>query len=83
MLKQFYFELFSLAKVHSLDLFDPLIGPCLLLTLQARVDQGSMAVKGYSAFPKAPALLESHRQIVCVISRTLVGEGFYLFAKMK
>ena len=32
-----------------------------------------MVVKGYSTFPKAPALLEPHRQIV--ISRTLVVGG--------
>ena len=25
---------------------------------------GAMAMKGYSAFPKAPALLEPHHQIV-------------------
>ena len=30
----------------------------------ARVDLGAMAMKGYSAFPKAPALLEPHHQIV-------------------
>ena len=29
-----------------------------MLPLQARVDLGAMAMKGYSAFPKAPALLE-------------------------
>ena len=34
-----------------------------MLPLQARVDLGAMAVKGYSAFPKAPALLEPHQQI--------------------
>ena len=28
------------------------------------MDQGAMAMKGYSAFPKAPALLEPHHQIV-------------------
>ena len=31
-----------------------------VLPLQARVDLGVMAIKGYSAFPKAPALLEPH-----------------------
>ena len=35
-----------------------------VLPLQTRVDQGAMAMKGYSAFPKAPALLEPHHQIV-------------------
>ena len=45
-------------------LFDPLIGPCQVLPCQARVDLGVMAMKGYLAFPKAPALLKSHHQIV-------------------
>ena len=40
-----------------------------MLPLQARVDLRAMAINGYSAFPKAPALLEPHHQIV--ISRTL------------
>ena len=31
---------------------------------RARVDLGAMAMKEYSAFPKAPALLEPHHQIV-------------------
>ena len=34
-----------------------------------------MAMKGSSAFPKAPALLEPHYQIVCVISTPLI-RGF-------
>ena len=32
--------------------------------LQDRVDQGTMAMKGYSEFPNVPALLEPHHQIV-------------------
>ena len=32
-----------------------------------------MVLKGYSAFPKAPELLESHNQIVYFICKTLVG----------
>ena len=39
-------------------LFDPLIGPYQVLPLQGRVDSGAMAMKGFSAFSKAPALLE-------------------------
>ena len=35
-----------------------------MLPLQARVDPGVMAMKEYSAFPKAPVLLEPHHQIV-------------------
>ena len=35
-----------------------------VLPLQVRVDLGTMAMKEYFAFPKAPALLEPHHQIV-------------------
>ena len=45
-------------------LFDLKIGPYQVLTLQARVDLGAMAMKVYSAFPKAPTFLKSHYQIV-------------------
>ena len=47
-----------------------------MLPLQASVDLRVMIIKEYSAFPKSPALLEPHYQIVSchiVISRTLVG----------
>ena len=72
--KQFYFKQLSLALVHSLVLFDPWIGPYLVLSLRARVNLRAMAMKEYSTFPKAPALLEPHHQIVfSVLSRTLVG----------
>ena len=58
MSKQFYF------KEHSLVLFDPQIGPCQVLPRWIRVDLEVMTMKGYSTFPKAPALLEPHHQIV-------------------
>ena len=35
-----------------------------VLTLWACVDYGAMAMKEYSTFSKAPALLEPHHQIV-------------------
>ena len=38
--------------------------PYQVLPLRAKVDLGVMAIKGYSAFPKAPELLEPHHQIV-------------------
>ena len=41
-----------------------LIEPYQVLPLQARVDLGVIAMKEYSAFPKAPALLEPRHQIV-------------------
>ena len=45
-----------------------------MLPLLARLDLGAMAMKGYSAFPKAPALLEPHHQIVyCHIQDTRLG----------
>ena len=46
-----------------------------MLTLHARVDRGAMAMKGYSAFPNSPALLEPYFQIFNVIFRTFVGVG--------
>ena len=35
-----------------------------VLPLPARVDLGAMAMKGYSTFLRAPALLKPHHQIV-------------------
>ena len=35
-----------------------------MLPLPVRVDLGAMATKGYTAFLKAPALLEPHRRFV-------------------
>ena len=44
-----------------------------MLPRRARVDLGAMAIKGYSAFPKAPALLELHYQIVSYPGHSLGG----------
>ena len=53
---------FSISRlfVYSLKVkeFDPEIGPYQVLPLWGRVDLGARAMKGYSTFPKAPALLE-------------------------
>ena len=38
--------------------------PYQVLPFQVRMDLGAMAMKGYSTFPKTPALLEPHHQIV-------------------
>ena len=46
-----------------LVLFNPQIGPYQVLPRWARVDLKVMAMQGYSAFPKAPTLLEPHHQI--------------------
>ena len=35
-----------------------------MLPLKARVERGEMVMKEYSAFPKAPALLELHHEII-------------------
>ena len=48
----------------QLVLFNSQIGPYQMLPLQARVDLGAMTMKECSAFPKAPASLEAHHQIV-------------------
>ena len=42
-----------------------------MLPLWARVDWGAVAMKGYSTFPKAPALLNI--RLFSVISWTFVG----------
>ena len=64
MTKQVYFKQFNVAEVHGLELFDLLIGPYQVLLYWARVDMGTMPMKEYYAFPKAPALLEPHHRIV-------------------
>ena len=77
--KQFYFKQFNLALVRSLNpktvLFQTMqfristkfssIWPInRTLSGATRVDLWAMAIKRYSASPKAPALLEPHHQIV-------------------
>ena len=48
--------------------------PDQVLPLWARVDLGAVTIKGYSAFPKDPALLEPRHQIVqCHIQDTRWG----------
>ena len=58
--KQSYLIQFSLAYVHTLVVFDPLTGPYQMLPLRTRADVVAIAMKGYSAFPKAQSLLEPH-----------------------
>ena len=68
---------FLLHVIHSSQtvLFDSQIGPYQMLPLRAKVDLWAMTMKGYSAFPKAPALLEHHHQILLVsyLGHSLVG----------
>ena len=54
-----------------------------MLPPRASVDLGVMAIKGCSAFPKAPALQEPNHKIVqCYIQDTRCGES-YLTAEMQ
>ena len=48
-----------------------------MLALRDGINLGGMAMKWYSTFPKAPALLEPHHLIVHAITRTLVGVESY------
>ena len=45
-------------------LFEPWIGHYEVLLRWTKVDLGAMAMKWYSASPKAPAVLEPHHQMV-------------------
>ena len=48
-----------------------------MLSLRAQVDLGVMAMKRYSAFPKAPALLEPHQLIVYIsYPGHMLGESY-------
>ena len=68
--KTVLFQTIQFSILNSLVLFDPLIGPYQVLLLWARVDLEAIAIKGYYAFFKAPAL---HPKIVKCHIRTLVG----------
>ncbi len=46
-----------------------------MLPLRARIALGAMGMKGYSAFPKVPVLLEPFNQIVLFHTWSLVGSG--------
>ena len=48
----------------SLVVFNPLIGPLSGATTPDQSGPGAMVMKGCSAFPKAPASLEPHHEIV-------------------
>ena len=47
-----------------LILLNPYIGPYQMLPHRARMDLGALAMKGFTAFSKAPASVEPHHQIV-------------------
>ena len=52
-----------------------------MIPLWVRVDVGAMAMKEYSAFPKAPILLESHHQIVWCHIQDTDYEGVLLLCR--
>ena len=60
-IKQYNFKQFQFSISTQFSSIWPID---LVLPLWARVDLVVMPIKGYSAFPKAPALQESHHQIV-------------------
>ena len=61
---------------------NPLIGPYQILPSRVRVDLGAIAMKGNSAFLKAPALLEPYYQIVLYhIQDTLWRGGLSLLQR--
>ena len=43
-----------------------------MIPLRARVDLGAMAMKGYSAFPKAPDILMSVMRYIIIVLLKLV-----------
>ena len=62
--KTVLFQVIQFSTSMQLILFDPKIGPHQALPLRAEMNLGAMAMKGYSAFCKASAILKSHNQIV-------------------
>ena len=52
-----------------------------MLLPRARLDLGAIAMKEYSAFPKAPALQELHPQIVLCTAHSLGGVFLLLYKK--
>ena len=46
-----------------------------MLSVWATTDLGAMAIKTYSAFPKVPALLEPHHQVVQCHIQDILGGG--------
>ena len=70
--KHFIFKLFCLVSSNSNNSVkhkyavnsNPSIGSYQVLPRRVRVNLGAMAMKGCSTFPKTPASVEPHHQIV-------------------
>ena len=77
--KTFLFQTIQFNISMPLVLFNPKIGPYQVLPCWARVDLGAMAMKGCSAFPKAPASQEPPIRLFSVIFRTVIGRIVRLF----
>ena len=88
MSKTFLFQvIYSSQKLQfsisiPLVLLNPSLGPFQVLPRRAGVDLGVMEMKGCSTFPKAPASLEPHHQIV-VIYQDTHWVGSYPFAEVQ
>ena len=54
-----------------------------MLPLRAKVDLEAMTMTGYSAFPKTPALLEPHHEIVSCDIQDTSWRGSYPSAEMQ
>ena len=63
-------------------LFDPLLGTSQILPLRVIVDLGALAVKGYFAFSKAPAIQKPHHQIALCHTQDTRWRGSYTFAEV-
>ena len=70
--KIFLFQTIQLSISPQFSSIWPMNRTLTCVTLPGRVDLGAMAMKGYSAFPKAPALLKPYHQIFRVMSRIFV-----------
>ena len=67
----------------QLVLFNPYIGPDQVLPFRARVYLRAMAMRGCSAFPKAPASLVPHHQIVYCHKQDTHWGGSYPSAEVQ
>ena len=67
----------------QLVIFNLKMGPYQVQPFRARADLGPMEMKGCSAFPKAPASLEPHHQIVQCHIQDTHGGWSYLSAELQ
>ena len=58
------YNLTSVICLHTVCSISPMESPYQVQPLRVKVDLGAIAMKEYSAFPKLPALLKPHCQII-------------------